>query len=354
MSEAHPAINSTFHQTALASPRDAPKSTLTLPNGYNVVAVRETLLSEASFVTRTNKPFWRRMMDNEQFVTMFTAGFHHVLDCVSENGMVLIERLTGMQDSEFIHIMSSNLAEMYYTFQRGERDVFLPKLPELICFMIINALQAAVPKHQRIFNSIRFRELIIDWSTELVGGIRNINTRVGKEWFFVDASDLPIMCSQDVSSFSSAMTECLAKRTSCTLPLNSVGSRYHLDHSPLVAMFIDKNNPSLASSTAKNVLHVTLSHDPDRPLMSLQKGLMKTTKFREKKVDLDVMKDYRKEAQRTRTRILKEYSESKTNMNDDINRLHEGMRASIAMLKGKKISKKSLIAELSVTQNPTT
>ena len=36
---------------------------LDLPNGYDVVAVRETLLSEAPFVNRGNRSIWRRWME---------------------------------------------------------------------------------------------------------------------------------------------------------------------------------------------------------------------------------------------------------------------------------------------------
>ena len=363
----------TFATTALATPRDtaasapaAPadtaartqgdvkKPSLRLPHGYNVVAVRETLLSEAPFVTRGNKAFWRRMMDNDQFVTMFSAGFHHCLECVSDHGKVLTEKLCDLDNSEMMDLMGHNLAEIYFGYSRGERDVFLPKLPELLCFMIVNALQAASPKNQRIFNSFKFRELLLDWATELVGGLRIVSTRAGREWFFQDAVEVPLMTSNVVSAHQTAMAETLAQRVT-TLPLNSVGCRYHLDHSPLVARYIEKNNPSLAAATAKNVLNVTMSHEPQRPLLSLQPGLVKTLKFREKKVDSDLVSGYRREATLKRSQILKEYALSKSQLNEDIGKLRTGMRAEIAMLKGGKgggtsvISKKALIAQLAIT-----
>lgn len=325
---------------------------LRLPNGYNVVAVRETLLSEASFVTRSSRGFWRRMMDNPQFVTMFTAGFHHILECVSESGMILVEKLTSAgPDNALVSIMSATLADMYYTFQRSERDIFLPRLPELICFMIVNALQAAVPKHQRIYNSTKFRELIIDWASELVGGIRAINCRAGREWFFADALDMPVMISNAGRASLAVMTmnATLAKRTAAVLPLNSVGSRYNLDHSPLVGMYIDKYNPSLAAATARNVLHITLSHHPDRPLLTLQEGLVKTVKFREKKVDLEEVKGYRREVALKRTRIMKEYDVQKALAVGDVQHLKDGLKAQIAMLQGKKVSNKHLLAAAVVT-----
>ena len=360
----------TFHQTALETPRDAPAAApaqkgrleeLRLPNGFNVVAVRELLLSEASFVSPTNKSFWRRMMNNTQFVTLFTAAFHHILDSVSDNGMVFVEKLTDVQSSELVSLMSVNLAEMYYLFNRGERDLFLPKLPELVVFMVVNALQAAAPKHQRVFNSSRFRELILDWLTELVGGIRSVHARAGKEWIFHDATDHNIMTTNATSVFQQTITDGLAQRNT-TLPLNSVGCRYNLDHSPLLSLYIQRTNPSVAAQCAKNVVHVTLSHAPDRPLLSLQPGLVKAVKFRERKVDYEVAKDTRRAAAASRLAMLDEFKRSKAQANEDIGRLREGMNAAIAMLKGGKgggasvaggarsaATKRALIAQLTVT-----
>ena len=361
----------TFHQTALETPRDAPTTAaapvqkgrleeLRLPNGFNVVAVRELLLSEASFVSPTNKSFWRRMMNNTQFVTLFTAAFHHILDSVSDNGMVFVEKLTDVQSSELVSLMSVNLAEMYYLFNRGERDLFLPKLAELVVFMVVNALQAAAPKHQRVFNSSRFRELILDWLTELVGGIRSVNARAGKEWLFHDATDHNIMTTNTTSVFQQTITDGLAQRNT-TLPLNSVGCRYNLDHSPLLSLYIQRTNPSVAAQCAKNVVHVTLSHAPDRPLLSLQSGLVKAVKFRERRVDYAEAKDARKAASASRLAMMGEYKRSKAQVNEDIGKLREGMNAAIAMLKGGRGSaavsgsaqsaaaKRALIAQLTVT-----
>jgi len=355
---ANPAVERTF-PTALATPRDVEpqqqtqqrkKPTLRLPHGYNVVAVRETLLSEAPFVNRGNKSFWRRMMDNEQFVSMFTAGFQHIVDCVSDNGKVHTDKLCDLEGSEMVELMGHNLAEYYFGFSRGERDIFLPKLPELLCFMIINALQAAVPKHQRIFNSFKFREIILDWALELVGGIRPVSTRAGRDWFFQDATEVPVMTSNTSSSFQTTMMDTLAQRVT-TLPLNSVGCQYSLDHSPLVGRYIEKNNPSLAASTARNVLHVSMSHAPQRPLLSLQAGLVKTLKFREKKVDTDLVRGYRREAALKRGQILKEHALNRTTLNEDLGKLRTGMRAEIAALKSGgriSVSKAALIGQLRV------
>jgi len=339
----------TFHQTALATPRDvaAPVAgginvkKLRLPHGFNVVAVRETLLAEAPFVNRGNKQFWRRMMDNDQFICMITTGFHHVVECIMDSGMVDLEKFCDTSShSELLDEMGNSLAEIFFSFTREERDVFLPKLPELLCFVWVNALQAALPRHQRVFNSFRFREIILDWSTELLGGIRSMNVRAGREWFFQDAVEMPVMTTGSGSIFQAAVTDALAVRKT-VLPLNSVGCRYNLDHSPLVARYIDKNGPSVAASTAKNILHVTMTHDPGRPLLSLQKGLDKTVRFRERRVDAESVNDYRKEAAQKRVALLKEYNRSKNILQEDIGKLRTGMRAAIAMLKSGKAAGKS-------------
>jgi len=201
---------STFHQTAVDIEEqsrvsfgsdtndlgltDQPKAELKMPNGYDVIAVRETLLSEAPFVSPGSKGFWRRMMDNKQFVDILKNGYHHILGCISDGGVIDEEILSDVEGSGLVEVISNNFADIYFGFSRHERDIFLPKLPEILVFMIINALQAAQPKHQRIYMSTMFREMMLDWSTELFGGFRQSKARTGREWLFDDCNETLQVC----------------------------------------------------------------------------------------------------------------------------------------------------------------
>lgn len=56
-----------------------------------------------------------------------------------------------------------------------ERDNFFRKMPEVLCYLIINALQFAQTKHHRIFSSNKFREIILDFLLELITGFMIYN-----------------------------------------------------------------------------------------------------------------------------------------------------------------------------------
>ena len=312
---------------------------LDLPNGYDVVAVRETLLSEAPFVNRGNRSIWRRWMDNDQFVTILKNGYHHILDTISESGCVHIEKLEDIYDSPLIEDISNNFADIYFRLSRPERDVYLPRLPELLLFMIINALQAAVPKHQRMYMSIEFRELLLDWLTEIFTGYRNSSTKAGRGWIFDDCNDMIIMTYKEDNQFISSLTKPLARTTKKNrYKVSSVNSCYHLEHSPLINMYINRNNKS--AKIVKNKVTVTLSHFPTRPLITLQDGLVKSLRFRVRRTDDAEVKKTIRKADNLRRTIMNEHGENRKSYNVDMRRLRDGLQTKMKILKGIRISKR--------------
>jgi hypothetical protein len=334
----------TFQHTALGFDNDeyetldpvARTKLLKLPNGYDVVAIRETLLSEAPFVSRGNKAFWRRMMDNSQFVDILTCSYHHILACISDSGVVYEDRLVDIQ-GPMLESISNNFADVYFGISRHERDLFIPKLPELLCFMAINALQAAAPKHQRLYMSNKFREIIIDWGTELFSGVRQSHTKLGKEWIFRDCNEMKVMTTNKPSKFTQKTADS-GKRKKTKYPLNSIGSKYMLDHSPLISMYIERNNPSC--NLIQNKLWVTLSHFPSRPLTTLQPGLLKSVKFRERKIDNNEIKQVMKRSNSMRRTIMTELDVGESNYRKDMARMKEALKTKLRVLNNVKISKK--------------
>ncbi len=311
---------------------------LKLPNGYDVVAIRETLLSEAPFVNRGNKSFWRRMMDKMEFVHILTCSYHHILACISESGMVYEDKLVDIHSDPKIEAISNNFADIYFGISRHERDLLIPKMPELLTFMTINALQAAAPKHQRLYMSGRFREILIDWGTELFGGMRQSHTRIGKEWMFIDTNEMKVLTTSKPSKFTQAFEEARTKRAKSTYPLNSIGSSYMLDHSPLIKMYIERNNKSC--HLIKNKLNVTLSHFPDRPLTTLQAGLVKSTRFRDRKTDDKEIKQTMRRSNSMRRTIMTNLDVGEANYRKDMFRIKEALKTKLRVLRNVKISRK--------------
>ena len=352
-------VNSdTFHHTAIGIEEEDSKSFtgdgvestkyLKMPNGYDVVAVRESLLSEAPFVSRGNKAFWRRMMDTPQFDQVLKCTYHHVLGCISDTGIVHEEKLVDIHESTLVESMSNNFADIYFGTSRHERDIFLPKVPELLCYMVLNALQAALPKHHRLYTSIHFREILIDWSAELFGGLRQSHPQTGREWFFAECSEGRLVTTNRPSKFTQAL-DATRNRAKSQYPLNSIGSSYALDHSPLIEMYIQRNNRS--SKLVKNRLRVTWSHFPDRPLTNLQPGLMKSVRFRERMTDDSEIKQVMRRSNSMRRTIMTEFDVSTASYTRDMHRMKEALKTNLRVLSHVKVSRKKEYEAMAATAN---
>jgi hypothetical protein len=335
----HTGLNLTTDTDAFDSDPVAATKLLKLPNGYDVVAIRESLLSVAPFVSRGNKGFWRRMMGNSNFESMLTCTYHHVLQCISDAGVVHEERLVNIHDSPLIEAISNNFADIYFGSSRSERDIFIPKLAELLCYMIISALQAAAPKHQRMYMSNQFRELLIDWGTEMFGGLRQSQTRLGREWIFQDCADVRLVTTSKPCQFTSTLdAKAQSRAKTARYPMSSVGSCYLLDHSPLIDMYIQRNNKSC--NLIKNKLRVTLSHFPSRPLTTLQPGLLQPVRFRERKTDHKEIRQVMRRSNSMRRTILSEFDTTKADYGRDMQRLKESLKTSMRVLNNVQVTRK--------------
>ena len=166
-----------------------------LPSSVNLVALRESFLSEAPFISNSNRTFWRRMVDNGNFQILLAASYYIIADCVSDNSVVDVEKLQDIdiESTPLIKTMATNISEMYYTIKLRERELLFAKLPEVLSFMALTALRTAIPKHHRLCLSAKFREMLIDWYCEVIGGLRFTNCRTNREWLFTDVFDAQIV-----------------------------------------------------------------------------------------------------------------------------------------------------------------
>ena len=169
--------------------------TLRLPDVVNFVALRETCLSEAPFVKRGNRKFWKKWMDSSQYITILCATLKILLGCINENGNIDAQGLYVVQGNPLMDQMSMCIAEMLVMdrkrFSRAHDNLF-KRLPELLCYMLVNSLHSCNPRQARIFNSVKFRELLLDWLSELIGGIRLTNCQTDRRWLFLDTNDTPV------------------------------------------------------------------------------------------------------------------------------------------------------------------
>jgi hypothetical protein len=256
-----------------------------LPNVVNYVALRETFLSEAPFIKRSNRKFWKRWIDSKQYLQVLGSSLRILTDCITDNGVVYAGKLFQIPkdkvkrassapnfDSSFdasdgiagegnrgtlflsrttmirmpqqgiSNNSNSNTSGSYNnnqaSFQRWlstidlqavlmekiaistsemllmdrdkkggvfsttGHDMLFSRLPELLSYMSIQALIATIPKLSRVFNSVKFRELLLDWFTELINGIKITNCHIDREWLFKNSNENPLILIGEPTSLS--------------------------------------------------------------------------------------------------------------------------------------------------------
>jgi hypothetical protein len=194
-------VSTTSTTTTTVSPPSLYQPPVRLPTSVNIIALREAFLSEAPFVTNKNRIYWRRMIDHFNYQNLLAISFHILSDCITENSIIDLYKLnSSLTSMKLINNLSTNLAEMFFNIKLKERDIFFSKLSEILTYMIVNALRTSYPKHHRICQSIKFREILLDWFNEVLSGIRNTNCRINCEWLFQDIYDVPILTTTTSSS----------------------------------------------------------------------------------------------------------------------------------------------------------
>lgn len=170
---------------------------LKLPEVVNFVAIRESCLSEAPFVSKANRKIWKKCIDSSAYVTIFASTLKILMECISESGSVnqaILYDTTGYR--LLYEKMSVCMSEMLVTEKKSsprQLDNLVRRLPELLCYMIVNSLHSCLPRQGRVFNIGKFRELLLDWLTELICGLRLTNPRADRYWLFSDTNDTPIV-----------------------------------------------------------------------------------------------------------------------------------------------------------------
>lgn len=344
-----------------------------LPTSVNIIALREAFLSEAPFVTNQNRIYWRRMIDHYNYQNLLAVAFHILLDCISENSIINLYQLYSLQSSsgtgtgnpgtskntKYVQYLSINLAELYFNIKLKERDIFFNKLSELLTYMIVNALRTSYPKHHRICQSIKFREILLDWLNELLSGIRNTNCRINCEWLFQDIYDVPILTtttssSTQITSASSSTSLSLhngngntsssssltggagvaggtsgkklnssyspspASSSSPAMANGIVRSKYTISLSPLINLYTGQ---SLAKKSEVS-MNLSLSHSVSRPLTTLSCGNDDTStvlgRLKGRSLDYDQVKSLIQSSREKRKEILREHKKNIKDANRDI------------------------------------
>jgi len=279
---------------------------------------------------------------------MITAAFHFVSGCINENGGVNADKFKIIDNSQLIQLMAISQSEMLYNFKPIERDMFFTKLPELLTYMIINTLQTTAPKHNRVYNSFKFRDIVLDWTSELVSGIRPCNAKLHREWLYEGASDSNILVTDSHIQKSKNHLNNNVLLGPIVTP-SSHRTCFLLQNSPLVTTYLKLYEPNQQkfddkSKSNVNKLTITLSHLPNRPVVTLNdKGVIGHGRDRLTKVDRIFEMKQRSQAIQHRKSLMEEFQKSKTDYSEDIFKMKNALKSAIKAIDGKTISKKEQI-----------
>lgn len=369
---------------------------LKLPDVVNYVALRETCLSEAPFVNKLTRKFWKKWLDSSQYITVLAASLKIILNCINDVGMVNTYDLYAIHGNPLMEQMSVCIAEMLIMdrsrYSRSH-DTLFRRMPELLCYMLVNSMHSCAPRQARVINSIGFREMLLDWISELVGGIRITNCRKDRDWLFSDAHDIAVVVVQTPTTtdpnspkLDSSIPSSQPRRGSVvtgkarTLPslseyvgrnnTNSYNNNMHtqsssslasknvnarhggavstfsVENSPLVSLYMNLGRtPGDRGYVCCHPMRLLLTTLPNRPLTSMQpESLISQGVFREKKIIDEQFTRAMKASTSKRKQILKQFESQQHLLKQDLHRSNDALRIQLALLEKKPVTKKQLIA----------
>ena len=327
---------------------------LRLPSSINFLALRETVLAEAPFVKRNNRGFWKKWIETIQFRNILAASQSYIADKLGNAGVLNVDDLNNIHDDPLIEQLSVNVSQLILLSKPkfgSAQDILFLRLPEILCFMIIPCLHANLPSFSRIFNSVKFREIILDWISELVGGLRIADSKKDKDWIFADAVDTVIMTESnpidtmamtlasrtlgtvftedndaDSHSAKASKSQKIVEKSSAAVlsNLSSAISKFSLEHSPIMDLYLnlgrDKNSAHVCGTSMK----AYLSHQPLKPLttMKLDKLLIQGA-YRERKVRMEQYKSTIKNTLESQKNIKNKFEANNKSLQKDLRKIKE-------------------------------
>lgn len=298
-----------------------------LPTAVNFVAVRESLLSEAPFVTSKNKNFWRRCVNSRYFQNILSAAFHFISDIIIDSNCIDMKKLNSINKQSYLaSYMSNNLAEMFFSMKIHDRDYFLSRIPEVLGFMLVNALLTSSPKYHRLFNSLRFREILLDWCSEVMVGLRFSNLHAGREWYFVDTTETQITLLNEPNKQQQQQQSSHTKSkfsSKHAIKSGITNEKVCLELSPLIDMYVS------SIKRVENPMKTTLSQLPDRPLTTMSSFTPKYSRTRPIKIDNGLVREARKTSILRREEIMEEFTEKCKTTEEELQTMRHQLRDDI-------------------------
>ena len=251
--------------------------------------------------------FWRKFLDQKNFKDILSTNYHILVNTISEAGNFDMNSLYRF-DTPAFDMMAKGFSQLYYTFTVADRDILLPRMPEICTYMVINCLSSSHPKHARLYNSCTFREILLDYFSELFTGIRLSNCRLHRDWLFATSTNQHIVVERPES----------IPEIKANPGRGSNTTTYKMINSPLVNKYMNLNEDSVCTYG----VNLSLSHFPERPLTTIQNNAgYHTKKARTKHIHHQQVRDVLKESREKVKSFSKQYEEQRKTSRQDIKKL---------------------------------
>ncbi len=269
--------------------------------------MNDSYLIQSFSELKPNVAFWRRFLDQKNFKDILSTNYHILVNTISENGSFNMKLLYRF-DTPAFDIMAKAFSQLFYSFNVADRDILLPRMPEICTYMVINCLLSSHPKHSRLYNSCQFREILLDYFSELFTGIRLSNCRLHRDWLFATAIDQHVVVERPESIPEIKPNPGRGSNT----------TTYKMVNSPLVNKYMNLNENSVCTYG----VNLSMSHFPERPLTTVQSNTgFHTKKARAKHIHHQQVKDVLKDSRKKLSSFSQQYEAQKKSSRQDINKL---------------------------------
>ena len=211
-------------------------------------------------------------------------------------------------DTPAFDIMAKGFSQLYFAFNVADRDILLPRMSEICTYMVINCLLSSHPKHGRLYNSFTFREILLDYFSELFTGIRLSNCRLNRDWLFANAVEQHIVLEKP---------DCIPE-IKANPGRGSNTTTYRMVNSPLVTKYMNLNEKSVCTYG----VNLSMSHFPERPLTTIEKNTgFHTKKARAKHIHHQQVRDVLRDSRKNLKSFSEQYETQKKSSRQDIHKL---------------------------------
>jgi len=226
------------------------------------------------------------------------------------------------------------------------------RLPEILCFMTVNSMQSCIPRLNRIFNSVRFREILLDWMVEILGGVKVNEFSKNKHWLFANAIETSIIVVHENASHQLNLKPPTPKENSPealqdpSANLSYALSKYSLEHSPIMDVYFNLNRTANTSHVCPTPFKVYLSHSPLRPFTTMRpETLVSEGKFREKKILHENVRSALKATSVVQNNLHSQFVANKRSMVSDVQKIRDSLKIQLSVLdKTKSVTQKDILS----------